>query len=96
MAQDQIKIDPVVLENIIAIIDRYVSNQVEKLNNLLSQMKTLSYDWQDEKTYGDMMKQMETVIKRACDMFEQMRMTYKKFFYNEVLDIRRILESLKV
>ena len=96
MEQDQMKIDPNVLEYIMVLIERYTSKQKDTLTRYNSSMKGLSHDWDDERTFGEMLKHIEVICKRSIEMLEQMRVVYKKFFYDEVLDIRKNLGSYKV
>lgn len=96
MGSDQMKIDPTVLEHIMVLIERYATNQKDVLTKLTSSMRKLSDEWDDDKTFGEMLKHIETIDKRSDEMFEQMRVVYKKFYYDEMLDIRKNLSSLKV
>jgi oligoendopeptidase F len=96
MEQDQMKIDPNVLELFISFIERYAIDQEAILNNYISKMKNLYNDWDDPKGYVEMMKNLEQMNKRSIQVIEQIRMTYKKFYYDEVLDIRKNLNSIKV
>lgn len=96
MEQDQMKIDPNVLELFISFIERYAIDQEAILNNYISKMKNLYNDWNDPKGYVEMMKNLEQMNKRSIQVIEQIRMTYKKFYYDEVLDIRKNLNSIKV
>jgi len=96
MDSDQMKIDPTVLEHIMVLIERYATNQKDVLTKLTSSMRKLSDEWDDDKTFGEMLKHIETIDKRSAEMFEQMRVVYKKFYNDEMLDIRKNLASLKV
>ena len=96
MDSDQMKIDPTVLEHIMVLIERYATNQKGVLTKLTLSMRKLSDEWDDDKTFGEMLKHIETIDKRSAEMFEQMRVAYKKFYYDEMLDIRKNLASLKV
>lgn len=96
MEQDQMKIDPNVLELFISFIERYATDQEAILNNYISKMKNLYNDWNDPKGYVEMMKNLEQMNKRSIQVIEQIRITYKKFYYDEVLDIRKNLNSIKV
>lgn len=96
MEQDQMKIDPNVLELFISFIERYAIDQEAILNNYISKMKNLYNDWNDPKGYVEMMKNLEQMNKRSIQVIEQIRITYKKFYYDEVLDIRKNLNSIKV
>ncbi len=96
MEQDQMKIDPNVLELFISFIERYAIDQEAILSNYISKMKNLYNDWDDPKGYVEMMKNLEQMSKRSTQVIEQIRMTYKKFYYDEVLDIRKNLNSIKV
>ena len=96
MEQDQMKIDPNVLELFISFIERYAIDQEAILSNYISKMKNLYNDWDDPKGYVEMMKNLEQMNKRSIQVIEQIRMTYKKFYYDEVLDIRKNLNSIKV
>ena len=59
-------------------------------------MKRIYNDWDDPEGYVEMIKEMEHVSKKSIKILEQIRTTYKKFYYDEVLDIRKNLNSIKV
>ena len=96
MELDQMKIDPNVIEFFISVIDNYSREQEEILNDYISKMKRIYNDWDDPEGYVEMMKEMEHVSKKSIKILEQIRTTYKKFYYDEVLDIRKNLNSIKV
>ena len=89
MDSDQMKIDPTVLEHIMVLIERYATNQKDVLTKLTSSMRKLSDEWDDDKTFGEMLKHIETIDKRSAEMFEQMRKSmsaiaqYNGCYYNE-------------
>lgn len=93
---EQMKIDPNELERIMELIESYTVKQKKVLEDMISSMKKLSYEWDDDKGFGEMLRHIETVDKRAIEVFEQIRVVYKRFYYDEVLDIRKNLASLKV
>lgn len=90
------KIDPITLERIRQLIERYTSDQKEVLTELLSSMRKLSEEWDDKRSFGEMMKHIEAVSKRSIEMFEQIRIIYKKFYYDEILDIKKNLAALRM
>lgn len=96
MDAEQMKIDPKILEYVMVLIEGYVSKQKDVLLKLSSSMRKLSDDWDDDRSFGEMLKHLESIDKRAVEMLEQIRVVYKKFYYDEVLDIRKNLASLKV
>lgn len=96
MDREQMKIDPNALEQIMALIESYTSKQKKVLADLTSSIKKLSGEWDDDKGFGEMFRHLEAVDKRAIEVFEQIRVVYKRFYYDEVLDIRKNLASLKV
>ena len=93
MFSDQVKIDPVVLEEITVLIDGYAEKQKDLLNKLTTSVYKLSDEWDDSKSFGDLYKHLETINKRSVEMFEQIKIIYKKFYYDEVLNIRKNLKS---
>lgn len=94
MSIDEIKIDPNVLRLVMTFIQRYTSKQQDLLRECSSKMKKLSYDWEDQKGYGDMMQTLETVTKNGIESLEQIDKVYRKFLYDEVMDIERKLSAI--
>lgn len=96
MNSDQMKIDPIILENIIKYIDDYVNEQKEILTKLTESMHNISQEWEDERTFDEMFEYLKDIDSKSIEMFEEIRVIYKKFFNDEILDIKKVLGSLKV
>ena len=96
MDQTQMIIDPDVLERVRVFIEGYATKQKAVLTNLNTSVRALSGDWSDERTYEEMYREVETVCKNSIELFEQMRIVYKKFYQDEIMSIKKTLASLKV
>ncbi len=96
MNENQLKIDPIILERIIRIIDNYVDQQNQVLLNLTLSIKKLSDDWDDEKTFGEMFEYLKSINSKSAETFEFIRDVYKKFYRSEILSIKKVLSTLKV
>lgn len=96
MNEDQMKIDPVILERIVVLIDKYAVEQKAILSKLTSDMKNLSHDWDDKKTFEEMFEYLKSTNSKSIEMIESIRVNYKKFYESEILNIKKTLASLKV
>ncbi len=96
MNHDEMKLDPNALRLAMSYIQRYSSKQQDLLRDYITKMKKLSYDWDDGKGYGQMMIDLEKVSNNAIASLEQIDSTYRKFLYDEVLDIERTLSAISL
>lgn len=96
MNEDQMKIDPVILERIVILIEKYTVEQKAILSKLTSDMKNLSQDRDDKKTFGEMFEYLKGTNSKSIEMLESIRVNYKKFYESEILNIKKTLASLKV
>ena len=94
MNRDEIKIDPNVLRLVMSFIQNYTSKQQNLINEYVSKMKKLSYDWDDPKGYGDLIQNLDKICGNAINNLEQINAVYRKFLYDEVLDIERRLSKI--
>lgn len=96
MNEDQMKIDPVILERIVILIEKYTVEQKAILSKLTSDMKNLSQNRDDKKTFGEMFEYLKSTNSKSIEMLESIRVNYKKFYESEILNIKKTLASLKV
>lgn len=94
MAIDEMKIDPNVLEYTRVLIDGYIKKQQNLLVEYRSKIHSLGQAWNDDSGYGEMEKKVERFIKNSVEVLETINTTYKKFLWDEVIDIRKNLEAI--
>lgn len=94
MAIDEMKIDPNVLEFTRVLIDRYIKKQQTLLTEYHSKIRSLAQAWNDDSGYGEMEKKIELFTKNSVETLETINTTYRKFLWDEVIDIRKNLEAI--
>lgn len=96
MEERQIVVDPNILDYLITVIEKYSVQQKESFSSYLSKMRALSYEWDDPRGYGEMMKHIEMISKNNQEAFEQIRNVYRKYYYDLAMDIRMRQNNSKV
>jgi len=94
MAIDEMKIDPNVIEFTRVLIERYIRKQQTLLTEYNSKIRSLGQSWNDDTGFGEMEKKVELFTKNSVEVLENISTTYRKFLWDEVIDIRKNLEAI--
>lgn len=94
MAIDEMKIDPDVIEYTRVLIERYIRKQQTLLTEYNSKIRSLGQSWNDDTGFGEMEKKVELFTKNSVEVLENISTTYRKFLWDEVIDIRKNLEAI--
>lgn len=88
------KIDPNVIEFTMVLIERYIRKQQTLLTEYNSKIRSLGKSWNDDTGFGEMEKKVELFTKNSVEVLENISTTYRKFLWDEVIDIRKNLEAI--
>ena len=88
------KIDPNVIEFTRVLIERYIRKQQTLLTEYNSKIRSLGQSWNDDTGFGEMEKKVELFTKNSVEVLENISTTYRKFLWDEVIDIRKNLEAI--
>lgn len=94
MAIDEMKIDPNVLELTRVFIDRYIRKQQDLLREYHSKIRQLGQAWNDDLGFGEMEKSVDRFTENSIETLETISTTYRKFLWDEVIDIRKNLAAI--
>ena len=94
MAIDEMKIDPNVIEFTRVLIERYIRKQQTLLTEYNSKIRSLGQSWNDDTGFGETEKKVELFTKNSVEVLENISTTYRKFLWDEVIDIRKNLEAI--
>lgn len=84
----EMDLNPEVLDMTATIIENYCKKQQEIMGSYLSDISSLSGEWDDDKTMGTMLeeiRQMKTAVEGVMD---EIRSTYPEFFRKKAEQIR--------
>lgn len=90
MSDNQLIIDPVILEEIIHLLKRYEAKQKETLDKCVSNLKRLKDKWDDERSSEEMIKAVESMCKNSKLRIETIVEFYTKYYYSQLQKIKQI------
>lgn len=85
-----LELDPEVLEDTAKIIEDYCVFQKQIMEDYLHEVWNLSSDWNDEKTLGSILEEINLLKQNVEEVMQEIRNTYPSFFRKKAAEIRAI------
>lgn len=85
---DEIKIDPQVLENTANMIIQYCNSQKGIMDDYLRKMNSLSQEWCDDETMGQVLQEIRTLTNSVDKIMEVIRFKYPQYFKKKAEEAR--------
>lgn len=88
MKDDVMKLSSNTLQQTIHSIDKFISKEIESLNEYKSKMTSISSLWSDASGYNQVIEFINDFVKKTVAELEETKNIYKKFLLEEIDDIR--------
>ena len=77
---DNLRLDPDVLRSVADVISVYTKKQRQTMRTYLSQITSLIPDWNDDKTLGALIKEINLLMRDVNDKMDAIESTYPTYF----------------
>ena len=86
---DIFDLNPEVLDTTAAIIEGYCGKQREIMQDYLSNVSSLTTEWDDDKTMGGLLQEIRQMKQSVEALMDDIRSVYPDFFRRKAEQIRR-------
>lgn len=84
---DELILDPDVLDEVADSIEAYCESQNQILDDYCRDMVNLQGEWDDDHTFGNLMREIEVLRTRIHTIIEEISATYPRYFRDKALEI---------